>query len=151
MSDETMPPARSAAPKRPRLRRCQLYTAGHVVHWIQAIHSGRHPHRDGHLVNVEENVITVDYGDEKKQYRNHSPDRLVGIVGIGGEVRVCESYEILRGGGSYCFSISPIDRDWRPCDFTPLRSATPEALAERMQSHGGFSVPGRLAIDSLGE
>jgi len=33
---------------------------------------------------MEGNVITVDFGDEVKEYRNCDPDRLLEIVGIGG-------------------------------------------------------------------
>jgi hypothetical protein len=145
----TTPKDGSAARKKNKVRRCQLYTDGHVVHHIQAIHSYGRPHRSGRLVDIDGNELTVDFGIDVKRYRNHDPDRLVGIIGIGGEVRDCESYVILRGGGSYCFSISAIDKPWTPCDFEPLRSATPEALAERARTHGGFVVPGAQVLKAL--
>lgn len=86
---------------------CELYTAGHTVHWIQANRSTGEPHRDGTLIAVDGNTITVDFSDEIKSYRNHDVGRLVGIVGIGGPTQVCESSVILRSpfaAGHYCFS-----------------------------------------------
>ena len=133
------------------LRNCELYRAGHMVHHIQAIHSAGEVHREGSLVASNGNVITVDFGDELKQYRNHDVERLVEIIGIGGKVRICESYVILRfprGGGNFCFSISNIDEPWIPCDDAPLTSTSPEALAERLATHGGFLVPGSLSNSS---
>jgi hypothetical protein len=132
-----------------RPRKCQLYLAGHTVHYIQAIHSAGEVHREGSLVASNGNVITVDFGDELKRYRNHDVEPLVEIVGIGGSVRICESYVILRfprGGGNACFSIANVDEPWIPCDHTPLKSISPEALADRLNSHGGFSVPGSQLI-----
>ena len=66
---------------------------------------------------------------------------------------VCDEYVILRYHydhfGSSCFSISSVDKPWTPCDFEPLRSATPEALAERARTHGGFVVPGSQVLQGL--
>ena len=137
-----------------RPRKCQLYLAGHTVHYIQAIHSVGEVHREGSLMASNCNVITVDFGDELKKYRNHEVERLVEIVGIGGNVRICESYVILRfpqGGGNACFSISEIDEPWIPCDHTPLKSISPEALAERLNTHGGFLVPGSQLLRATNE
>ena len=122
-------------------RRCEPYGSGHVVHHIPANRSHGEPSRKGRLLDVIENVITVDYGDEIKTYRNHDPDRLVDIIGIGGSVYACELSRILRSAGSYCFSVSRADVPWIPCDFRPLRSTTPQALADRVITHGGFVVP----------
>jgi hypothetical protein len=126
------------------LRNCELYRAGHTVHSIQATRGIREAHRNGLLVAVDDNVITVDFTDEVKQYRNHEVERLVEIVGIGGNVRVREPFELLQGGGNFCFSISNIDQPWIPCDGVPLASTSPQALAERLATHGGFLVPGNL-------
>ena len=105
---------KSATPKRPRVRRCQLYSAGHVVHYLQARISYGRPHRDGQLVEAHDELITVDFGDEAKSYRNHEVERLVDRVGIGADVRVCEEYVILRHRidhtGSLCLSISSADK-----------------------------------------
>ena len=127
---------------------CELYQAGHTVHHIQANRSAGEPHRQGTLTGVQGNVITVDFGDETKRYRNHDPDRLVSLIGIGGSVRVCEGYVILRGNGGYCFSIDDAENPWVPCDHVPLTSFTPDALAERMETHGGFLVPGPLVLEA---
>ena len=131
--------------------RCELYRAGHMVHHIQAMRSHGELHWTGTLTDVLGNVITVDFGDVSRHYRNHDPDRLVDLVGIGGTVRVCEPYDILRGAGSYCFSILGADEQWVPCDHEPLTSFTPEALVERLQTHGGFLVPGTALVDDAEE
>jgi hypothetical protein len=81
-----------------------------------------------------------------EQYRNHEVERLVEIVGLGGEVRICESYSILRGGGDYCFSIGA--GEWVECDDEPLTSTSAESLVDRLKSHGGFVVAGRWAPTS---
>jgi hypothetical protein len=128
-----------------KLRICELYISGHTTHHIQALHSHGKPHRAGQLVDLAENVITVDFAEESKQYQTHDPERLLAIIGIGGEVRVCDQYTILRHR-SYCFSICNIDGPWVPCDYEPLRSSTPQALADRIASHGGFSVPGHRVL-----
>jgi hypothetical protein len=107
-------------------------------------------------VAAEDNKITVDFGDEIKEYRNHEVERLVEIIGIGGAVQVCERYVILRdaipkGGGTYCFSIAAADKPWVPCDNTPLTSFDAGSLAERLTTHGGFSVPGPAVLEALEE
>jgi len=138
-------------------RNCQLYRAGHTVHWIQAIHSSGTPHRIGRLIDVAEIVITIDFGDEIKRYRSHEPERLLEIVESRGfEVRVCEEFVILRvdqadGSGSYCFSVVDADKPLIRCDNKPLRSTTPEALVERLETHGGFAVEGRALLGLLDE
>jgi hypothetical protein len=134
---------------RRRPRKCDLYIAGHTVHWIQAIRSHDVANRRGHLVAVEGNAITADFDGEYERYRNHDPQRLLEIIGIGGTVIVCSRYSLLKSGGGYCFSIVDAEDPWRPCDCKPLTSATPEALAERLETHGGFVVPGHLVLDQL--
>ena len=139
--------------KKPKVRKCQLYIDGHVVHYIQALHSLGRPHRSGRLVDLNGNVLTVEFSDQIKQYRNHNVDRLLERVPIGTEVRVCYEYRILRyrhdDSGSYCFSICSVDTPWTLCNYEPLRSATPEALAERVRTHGGFVVPGKQVLMGL--
>lgn len=136
------------AKKATKVYMCELYRAGHTVHHIQANRSAGEPHRHGTLTEVLGNIITVDFGDEIRRYRNHDPDRLVDIVGIGRSVEVCERYVILRGIGGYCFSILDADTPWVPCVHEPLTSFTVEALAERLQTHGGFLVPGPVVLDA---
>ena len=107
---------------------CELYFAGHSVHWIQAKRSYGQPHRSGKLVGVDGNVVSIDFDTEIKRYVNCDPDRLLELVGIGNSVRVCEPYVIMRSRYDYCFSIADADDPWVPCDYSPLTSASPEAL-----------------------
>lgn len=156
---EASPPPRKRGrdPKTGQLkpRRCGLYVPGHVVHYIQAIHSAGEPHLGGHLIAVEDNIIiiNVDYGNKVRRLRYHDVEGLVERVGIGGRVGFCKEYSILRhpgrGQSGACFSVADAEAPWIPCDNTPLTSTTPEALAERLRTHGGFTVPGRSVIDSL--
>ena len=137
-----------------RLRHCQLYIPGHSVHWIQAKKSYGEPHREGRLTAVDGDIVTVDFGDEVKKYRQCDPDRLLDIVGIGGGVGVCERYSILRTpsrDGHYVFCIADVDEPWVPCDYSPLTSASPEALVERLETHGGFMVPGLQVLETLAD
>jgi hypothetical protein len=121
-------------------RQCESYLPGHTVHWIQANRSAGQPHETGTLIGVEGNVITVEVDGTTKTYRNHEVERLVEIVGLGGEVRICESYSILQGGGNYCFSIVDASKPWRECGDEPLTDTSAEGLVDRLTSHGGFVV-----------
>ena len=130
-------------------RRCELYISGHTVHHIQALRSHDAEKRVGRLAAVEGNVITVDFNGEIEHYRNHEPERLLEIIGIGGTVIVCSSFSLLKSESGSCFSIAQDDGPWRPCDYQPLNSAKPDALAERLETHGGFLVPGDLILDEI--
>jgi len=130
-------------------RHCEFYWPGHTVHWIQANRSFSEPHRLGHIVVIEENVIGVDFDTEVKRFRNHEVERLIEVVGRYGSVRVCEKYSILRSLGNYCFSIAFADKPWEECNSKPPYSASPDALEERLRTHGGFSVSGRKALNDL--
>jgi hypothetical protein len=132
-------------------RHCELYRAGHTVHYIRANRSSVKHSRSGRLQKVVDNVLTVDFGDEVKHYRNHDPERLVDIIRLGGIVHVCEPYVILRGAGGYCFSISDATKGWVACDFRPLKESTPKSLAERIETHGGFIVPGQALTAAIEE
>jgi len=109
-----------------RPRRCHLYFAGHEVHWIQANHSAKKQHRRGVLALVDDNMMTVDFGDELKRYRNCDPARLLEIVGLGNPVDVCEEYAILKSLERYAFSIADADQPWVACEYSPLTPASPE-------------------------
>ncbi len=153
VSSEAGPGERPRDPESGHLRprHCQLYIPGHSVHFIQAKLSFDEPHREGRLAAVDGDLLTVDFGDEIKQYRNCDPDRLLDIVGIGGGVSVCERYSVLRTpsrDGNYLFCIAGVDEPWDPCDYSTLTSATPEALVQRMESHGGFFVSGQQILDA---
>jgi hypothetical protein len=98
-----------------------MYLPGHTVHWIQAKLSAGLPHRSGGLTAVEDDLITVDFGDVVKKYGNCDPKRFVEIVGLGSTVRVCENYWILRSQSGYVFSVAPADAEWAvSCDFSTL-------------------------------
>ena len=129
---------------------CELYFPSHMLHWLPFKHSLDEPHQSGRLVAVEGRMLTVRYLSSSTTYWHHEPERLVDIVGIGGSVAVCERWSVLRGGGGGAFSIAKTSRAWRPCDYTPLTDITFEGLAERMRSHGGYSVPGSVVLDQLG-
>jgi hypothetical protein len=124
-------------------RRCQMYLPGHSVHWIQARKSEPGPFEVGILTEVNGDVITLEFGTEYRRYRNHEVERLVEIVGIDNGVHVSERYRILRSRTGYLFSIATVGDRSVSCDATPLATVTPEALAERLETHGGFSIPGR--------
>ena len=121
-------------------RRCELYVAGHTPHVIQVEVCLRRVPLVGKLRSVDGDVVTVDVGDHVEQFRNHEPERLLEIVGIGGTVRIFSS--ILQGWTNHVWSIARATDPWRPCNDEPLTATTPEALAERIRTHGGFLVPG---------
>ena len=104
----------------PIRHRCGTFGNGHGVHPIPATRSATAPHEQGRLVAVEGVLITVVFEDEVKDYRNHDPNRLIDIVGLGGRVDVCEHYRLLRARGTYYFSIGmePITRG----EIVPARS-----------------------------
>jgi hypothetical protein len=137
----------------PSPRRCSLYFSGHNVHWIQANRSAGKPARAGRLTVIEGNVITVSFPDESRRYRNHDPDRLLETAGIGAEVHLCEEYCALRFDldhwRSWVFSIRDAEKSWVPCDDAPLRSTSWGELARRLETHGGFTVAGRLLTDAV--
>lgn len=130
-------------------RRCNVYSPGHSAHWIPAIRSDSAHHDVGILSEINEELFIVDFGTEYRTYRNHETERLVEIVGVGNGVRICERYRLARSRSGLLFSIALSSDPWGACDDSPLTSATPQALADRLNSHGGFSVPGRLVVESL--
>jgi len=121
-------------------RRCALFTPGHTPHVIAIKVCLRKEPRRGHLLYVEGNVVAIDFQDYVEQFRNHEPERLLDIVGLDGPVRVFGS--ILQGRTNYCWSIAQAEKQWEPCNSEPLTVTTPEALAERLGTHGGFLVSG---------
>ena len=128
-------------------RRCELYVAGHTPHVIQVKVCLRGEALAGKLQSVVGNVITVDAGDRVERFRNHEPERLLEIVGLGGTVRVFSS--ILQGWTNHVWSIARAADPWRPCNDEPLTATTPEALAERIRTHGGLLVPGDQVLREL--
>jgi hypothetical protein len=138
---------------------CDLYLPGHNVHWIPALKAVGNAAEDQRtratLVVAADGVIVASHADGGLvRYRTHSTDQIRRIATPGDEVIVCESYRILGipgpRGATRMFCIA-LDRDeLRPCSASPITAATPEVLAERLATRGGFSVPGqelRAAID----
>jgi hypothetical protein len=68
---------------------------------------------------------------------------------LGKGVRICERYRIVRTRSNHLFSIATSMDSWGACDDSPLTSFTPGALASRIETHGGFSVPGRLVVEAI--
>jgi len=139
-------PENRKVPGGPDATGCQVYFRGHTLHWIPFKHSLDEPHRTGRLMRVNGNVITINYFPVIEHYRTHQPRRLVDAIEVGGAVAVCEKYGVLRGGGA-AFSICNADELWTECDYSPIASTSFGALAERMHTHGGFSVPGEVIVD----
>lgn len=100
-------------------RRCGHWGRGHQPHHIPAIRSDGVPHTCGHLVAVDDNLITVDFDDgDVRRFRNHEPERLLEIVGgLGGVVRSPEGYFwLLRSASGHLFSLIPENEGWDSCD-----------------------------------
>ena len=125
---------------------CDLYLPGHQWHWIQARKSADARGSYGKLVEVGEDAIVVEYLDRVGHYRNHHAGKILNSSDLGAKVRVVERFHMLgvdlpngRHGG-FCIALET-DK-WTPCSYEPLTDVTPEALAERLGTRGGFSVPG---------
>lgn len=135
-------------------QKCDLYLLGHQVHWIPALRSSEVIPSIGTLVEVADGEITVEYLEGLARYRNHRAERLLKVAKLGTRIKVCERYRILgvdlKEGRVKLFCIALDDDEWRSCSFEPLTSATPEALAERLNTRGGFSVPSHQAMADLG-
>jgi hypothetical protein len=102
-------------------------------------------------VGIDDGVITVAFVDKVGRYRNHRADQILQVAQVGEQVRVFEGYGLLGVAidhfVSQSFCIADADKPWRLCSIAPLISATPESLAERLESRGGFTVPGELLKD----
>jgi hypothetical protein len=115
---------------------CTLYIPGHLVHWIQAIHSASEPRRPqrGRVAGVDEGLVTVSFGDEQRRYRNHDTDRLREILAAySADVIVDEGWSILKlphgDGRAYCLSIAKESTLWRPCSYYHLVSLVSSRLS----------------------
>jgi hypothetical protein len=139
------------------MSRCTLYVPGHTVHFIQAIHSAGEPRRprSGHIVEIGSGVVTVDLGGELRRFRNHETARIRDLVRERGpEVNVDEGWSILRvpkSDGAYCFSIASADEPRRRCLTDEQTRFDVEGIRQRLISHGGFVVPGRVVLDALSD
>lgn len=146
-------------PRIPRPRRCTSYAAGHTVHWIQALHSANKPEvarrtRTGTLTAVEGDLLTIRFAAdaEPERFRNHEPQRLLAIARqLPAAVSLNDQYCILRVG-TYCFSVKQATSGpWGRCPVDDLPDSSPETLAERTRTHGGFSVPLPTAAPGLSD
>lgn len=136
-------------PHIPSPKSCTSYAPGHTVHWIQALHTANKPEvarrtRRGTLVAVAGDELTIRFAadEEPERFRNHDPEQLLAVARrLPATVLLNDQYCILRVD-VYCFSVrsaarGPLGR----CPVDDLVDDSPEALAERTLTHGGFSVP----------
>ena len=127
---------------------CTSYSAGHNVHWIQALHTANKSEVSvqswrGQLDTVDGEVLTVRKpGGDLTRFRNHDPARLVAVVErTGADVLINDEYAILRVG-SLCFSVKadsgeslgPCPTDQQPANLTD------EQIVARLRTHGGFNL-----------
>lgn len=126
---------------------CQVYFPGHVVHWVQVNLSIGEPHLTGTLAGVGGGVIAIDFGEQITFFQNHEPEHLIKTIGIGGTVQICDKYSLLISGDDY-FSILNTNEPLGPCKYDALTSTSFDALAERLRTHGGYTVPGSQVLDS---
>lgn len=93
-------------------------------------------------------MITVEYLDKVGHYRNHDAQKILNVAEPGTKVQVFEDYGLLGVDMDHytyrCFCIADAERPWTPCSYEPMVATTPEALADRLASRGGFSVPGQV-------
>ncbi len=110
MASPETPPGR--VPGIAPLKRCTLYWAGHDVHWIQALHTANKAEqvarrRFGEILQINGEVIDIDFGDWTEMFRNHDPHRLQVLVKrFGPQAIVNEDYSIMRVGTTWCISIA---------------------------------------------
>lgn len=108
-------------------RPCPWFTAGHTVHWIQALHSSRPENADaewtGAVVAVADGVVHVLTDDGRAlAYRTHDLPRLARARRAGGPVTGNTRFGLLRVAGDE-FSVA---RDTgAPLDDCPVEDADP--------------------------
>lgn len=129
---------------------CDLFRPGHLVHWIQARKASEPPASWGVLTEVDDQWITVTFLDRVVRYRNHDAVSILDFADLGAKVRVSERYHVLGVQLAnyehkiYCIAMET--DEWTPCSFDPLVDTSPEGLAERLRTRGGFSVPGEAVF-----
>lgn len=141
-------PPRRRIPDAHRLG-CTSYSPGHTVHWMQALRTANDyvvsaASWRGQLTSIDGEVLTVKRDEDRRvvEFRHHDPERLAAAADLPAAVLVNDQFAILRIG-SYCFSVL---RDTGealglcPTDSLP-DDATDAQLVERINTHGGFSVP----------
>lgn len=106
------------------------------------------------MTEVDDQWITITFLDRVVRYRNHDAASILDFADLGAKVRVSERYHVLGVQLAnyehkiYCIALET--DEWTPCSFEPLVDTSPEGLAERLRTRGGFSVPGEaVAAGSL--
>lgn len=133
-----------------RRTKCDLFRPGHCLHWLAAKHASRTTPRTGRLVALSEGSLTVEYLDRTTRYRGHDIGGLRAVAEIGAKVRVFEDHRLLGYDIDHwhcrMFGIALDEDQWTPCSYEPLTDITPEALADRLETRGGFSVSGESVV-----
>jgi hypothetical protein len=129
---------------------CDLYLPGHLVHWVQAKKASEHRFSWGRLEGIGEAVVTVRYLDRVGRYRTHDTAELGFYATLGDKISVCEPYGVLRYDiderRTLLLGVADAAAAWEPCRYEPLERITPDTLAERIRTHGGFSVPAHALL-----
>jgi len=140
----------SVGARRPTARAhgCESYFPGHVPHWIQGKKAASQTPSGGILVGLEDDYLVVEYLDRTARYRNHAARTVFRLAKPRSKVWVVERFRILGyekfNGLHSAASIALEGDEWHPC-IPPDPAGppdTPEGLAERLETHGGFVVPG---------
>jgi hypothetical protein len=129
-------------------RKCGSYSAGHTVHWIQAIRSARtidDEENRARLVGVEGELLIVKTRDRYRAYWNHEPERLLEDVGgLGRYVYIDDDWSILAGLYSR-FSVRPADEPWNSCPPEPSERVegplTAGQVVALVEERGGITIP----------
>ena len=129
---------------------CDLYRPGHLAHWIQARKAYDGPASWGKVAEVNGGWITVSCLDRTARYRTHDLANVAEIAERGAKVRVSERYRLLNvqlsNHVSRGFCVALESDEWTTCSYELLADVTPESLADRLESRGGFSVPGESVV-----
>lgn len=126
---------------------CTSYAPGHHVHWVQSLRTANDyavsaASWRGLLIDIDGELLTVTADDDRRlvRFRHHDPERLAAAAYLPTAVLVNDQFAILRIG-SYCFSVLRDEGEALgacPTDELP-EDATDAQLAERVNTHGGFS------------
>jgi hypothetical protein len=131
---------------------CLTYAVGHRVHWIQGLRSVNGG-EDSNQVPCEITDVTddgwftlvlLDTGERKRRW-HHSVIAL--RFRVGRRLRVHEGFSIIRYADSSTSSPISISGAATPCVFEEPAGS----LIERMETHGGFSIPGPEALRLFAE
>jgi hypothetical protein len=104
--------------RRRKSKRCGILGRGHNVNHIPAIKSHNVLHHQGRLVDVQGDVVAIEYPNGRiDRFRNHDVGRLVDIIRLGGVVKLPEGFYpwLIKSIDGNCFSLLPISEEWRPC------------------------------------